>query len=100
MNLYELTVVLPGKATSAKKESTQKVVSKLVDTVGGKVKTTEDWGIKDLFFEMRSKGSGNKNFSTGTFLFFTLELAGDTVKKLSEKVALEDDFLRYLLVRA
>ncbi|EKD96355.1 MAG: hypothetical protein ACD_24C00081G0002 [uncultured bacterium] len=100
MNTYELTVVLPDKATPAKSGSAKKLVTKLVEVLDGKVKNVEDWGTKDLFFDMKKKGAGSKKTQTGTFLHFTLELKSETVKKLDEKIRLEDDFVRYLLVRA
>lgn len=100
MNLYELTVVMPDRATPVKKESVIKLVTKLVEGFEGKVVKTDDWGSKDLHFTMKKKGTSSKKTQTGTFLHFSLELDGSQVKKLNEKISLEEDFVRYLLVRS
>jgi small subunit ribosomal protein S6 len=92
MREYELTIILDGKATSAKKKTIQSLVEKIVSLGKGKVGKVEDWGVKDLMYEIgKSK--------TGVYLFFPLELEAEAVKNLSSKIKVEKDVLRYLLVR-
>lgn len=93
MSRYELTIVLPGKATSSQKKSVQERLEKLVKLLKGSVAAVEDWGEIELSYKIE------KN-TTGVFLFFVLELPKESVKDLREKLRLEDGILRYLLVRA
>jgi len=92
MRNYELTVVLPGKLTPAKKKSVQKEIKKLVTGAKGKVAKMEDWGEKQLAYQIAKK-------STGNFLHFQLELEPGTAKEIDSKLNLEEDIIRYLLVR-
>ncbi len=92
MNKYELTIVLDGKATSAKKKTIQSLVEKIVELGKGKIGKVEDWGVKDLAYKLGKS-------ATGVYLHFPLELEAETVKNLSSKIKVEADILRYLLVR-
>ena len=67
MRQYELTIILAGKATPAKKKSVTEKIKKLITTLKGKVGKVEDWGEKELAYQIA------KN-ETGIFLHFPLEL--------------------------
>ena len=92
MNLYELTIVLAGKATSAKRESVIEQIEKLLKTLKCSVKKTEDWGEIELSYKIGK-------VSTGNFTHFNLELESSSVKTFSQKLKMEDDIIRYLIVR-
>ena len=92
MNIYELTIILDGKASPAKKKSLVEKIGKLVKLNGGKIIKKEDWGKKDFAYPIK------KN-NTGIYLFFELELEPDAVKKISEKIRIDEDFLRHLIVK-
>lgn len=92
MKKYELTIVLPGSATAAKKKAVQSKVEKIVSTLKGKIGKMKDWGKKDLAYKIE------KN-SVGVFLFFPLELTGEAAKALPDKLRLEEEIIRYLLVK-
>lgn len=92
MTNYELTVVLPEKTTKAKQKRVVETIEKMVKTAKGEVKDTKDWGEVELATEI----DGN---SSGVFLFFGLELEQESVKTLNQKVKLEEDIIRHLLVK-
>ena len=92
MQSYELTLVLPEKATSAKKKSVSELVEKLASTYKGKVKKTEDWGKIDLAYEIAKNTSGN-------FLHFVLELEPPYAKDIEGKIKMEEGIIRHLMVR-
>jgi small subunit ribosomal protein S6 len=92
MRNYELTIIIDGKATVAKKNSVKEKVDKLIKTFKGKIKATEDWGKKDFAYKI------NKS-DTGVYLFFELELETSGAKNLSNKLIMEPDILRHLLIR-
>lgn len=91
MRDYELTVVLAGGTTPAKKKSAIEKVEKLVATLKGKVGKVEDWGEKEFANKI------GKNTS-GVFLHFPLELEASAAKALNVKIK-EEAVLRHLLVR-
>lgn len=92
MKTYELTVVLPEKATAAKKKSLVETIEKMVKTAKGKVKKTDDWGKIELAHTLKDNDSG-------VFLFFELELEPESVKSLDQKIKLEEGAIRHLLVK-
>jgi small subunit ribosomal protein S6 len=92
MEKYELTIVLSGNATAAKKKKTQEAIEKIVKTIGGKVGKIEDWGKKELSYEIAKNDSG-------IFLLYNLELEEEAVKMLPQKFNLEENIIRYLLVK-
>jgi len=92
MQKYELTVVLDGKATVAKKKKVQEAIEKIVNLSKGKLGKAEDLGTKELAYKI-------KKSATGVFLHFPLELDASEVKSLSVKLNQETEIIRYLLVK-
>lgn len=92
MNKYELTVVLPGKATAAKKKSVTESIEKLAKILKGKVGKVDDWGVIDFAYLIK------KN-TQGAFLSFPLEIEASMVSQLDTKLRMEDNIIRYLIVR-
>lgn len=92
MEKYELTVVLLGNATTAKKKNAQETIEKIVKIIGGKIGKVEDWGKKELAYEIAKNESG-------IFLHYNLELEGEAIKMLPQKFNLEENIIRYLLVK-
>lgn len=92
MTDYELTLVLPGGATAAKKKNIQEAIEKIVKIVGGKVGKIEDWGRKELSYKIGKNGSG-------IFLYYNLKLDAAAVKMLPQKLNLEENIIRYLLIK-
>ena len=92
MTDYELTLVLPGDTTEAKKKKTQEAIEKIVKIIGGKVVKVDDWGKKKLSYKIEKNDSG-------IFLHYNLKLEAGVVKMLPQKLSLEENIIRYLLVK-
>ena len=92
MDIYELTVVIDGKATSAKKKAMVGLVEKIIKVVDGKVIKKDDWGVKDFAYPIEKINSGN-------YIYFELELDTDKVKDINQKLVIEEDILRFLIVK-
>lgn len=92
MESYELTAVLPGKASANKKKKFIKYVEDLLKTFEGRVTKTEEWGDIDLAYKI------NKN-EKGFFIYFELEVEPKNTKQLDDKLRLEEDVIRYLLIK-
>lgn len=93
MNNYELTLVLPGGATAAKKKSVLGRVEKLVKTNKGKVAKTDDWGKLDLAYEIKKQ-------KFGVFMHMIIQIDAQGIKNLKDKLRLDDDIMRYLVIKA
>ena len=92
MNIYELTVIIDGKATAAKKKAMVGLIEKIIKVVGGKVIKKDDWGVKDFAYPIGKINSGN-------YMFFELELETDKVKDINQKLVIEEDIIRFLIVK-
>lgn len=93
MNNYNLTVVLDGKATPAKRREAKESLEKLISSFKGKVEKVEELGEKELAYTIKKANSGY-------FLNFKLNLEAASTKALLSKLNLDDNLLRYLLVRS
>lgn len=84
---YELTIIVDETAT-------QEVIDELTEKLGefGKVTKVEDWGTKRLAYPIR-------NQEKARYLFYTLELENDVPAELSRNLNIDDNVMRYLLVR-
>lgn len=90
--IYELTLVLPEKATPAKKKAVTETIEKMVKVFKGSVESTKDRGKMELAYPIKEELSGN-------FLFFELELDKESVSQLNSKLRLEEGIIRYLVVK-
>ena len=92
MNKYELTVVLDGKTTPAKKKTFQELLEKLVKIAKGKIVRLDEWGVKDLAYKIGKT-------ATGLYLHYILELESESVKGIATKLGQEGVVIRHLLIR-
>jgi small subunit ribosomal protein S6 len=92
MNIYELTIVLPGDTSAAKKKTFSEKLGKLIDTLKGKIEKTDEWGGLELAYPIA------KN-TDGLFFYYELELESAAAKNLNDKLRLDEDIIRYLLIR-
>ena len=92
MHNYELVIVMDGKATAAKKKVATDKLEKLIKSVKGKIASVKDWGVKPLAYTIEKSDSV-------AFLIFQLEIDGAGAKDISSKLRLENDLIRYLLIR-
>ena len=91
MNKYELTLILDGKATAAKKKSVLESMEKTIKLLEGKVEKAEDWGVKEMFHEI-------KKVKEGLYLHIPFEMIAKNIKSFEVKLKAVDDILRYLVV--
>lgn len=92
MNKYELTIVLAGGASAAKKKAAQERIEKLVKLFSGSVVSFSDWGEISLSYKIKKQ-------TNGVYLHFVIELDPSGVKSISDKLKTEEDIIRSLLVK-
>lgn len=92
MNKYELTLVLDGKSGASKKKKYTDLVESLVKVFKGKIADSKDWGVKEMAYKIGKSTSG-------LYLFFELELDPSGVKSVNDKLRVDKEILRFLLVR-
>ena len=84
---YELTILVDEIAP-------QEVIDGLAEKIKkyGKITNFEDDGVKRLAYPIR-------NHEKARYLFYTVELENDMPTKLSSDLNIDDNVMRYLLVR-
>ena len=90
---YELTLVLSGKFEREKTDQVLKTVEDQVKKATGQVEKTDSWGKKILAYPI------NK-VSEGLYYLLTLSFTdAQNIKKLEEHLKINEDLLRYLVIR-
>ena len=96
MNKYELTIILEGKTTAAKKKSVLEVLEKAIKLLEGNPpaggEKAEDWGVKELFHDIKKQ-------KEGLYLHIPFEMNAKNIRALEIKLKAEENILRYLIVR-
>lgn len=92
METYELTIIVDGKSTPAKQKSVVESIEKLVKTNKGKVVKKDNWGKKNLAYEIKKSDSG-------VYLYFELELDSKGAKNITSILNTDEEIFRYLLVK-
>lgn len=84
---YELTILVDEIAP-------QEVIDGLTEKIKkyGKITSIEDDGVKRLAYPIR-------NHEKARYLFYTVELENDMPTKISSDLNIDDNIMRYLLVR-
>lgn len=93
MRDYELTLVVGPDLTSENQKELLAKIKKIVSDLKGEVKESKDWGKKELAYPI-------KKTHFGCFFLWLISLREETVDQLDKKIRLEENIIRYLLVRA
>lgn len=92
MNSYLLTLVLkPDLEENRRKELLNSVKERLTGE-GGKIEKEDLWGVRDLAYPLKRK-------TKGYFAHFEIQADPKNAKGLDKSLDLEEDVLRYLLIR-
>ena len=92
MNCYEHTLIAKQDLSESQ---TKKLVDKyrdLIEKNHGKVVKTEEWGLRNLSYEIKK----NKK---GFYFHFKLEGLGKTIEELEKAENIDETLLRYLTIK-
>jgi small subunit ribosomal protein S6 len=93
MNNYELTLVLDGKNSGPKLKKVAETLEMTLKIFNGKIKSTKEIGVRDLAYKIGKS-------ETGFFTFYELEMEPAGAKQLNEKLRIDPDVIRYLLIKS
>lgn len=82
MSIYELALVLTEET----------VKEKILSKVKGKITNTNSLGLKQLSYPI-------KKTDKGQVLFLEIELAGTEVRSLERSLKIDEQVLRYLIIK-
>lgn len=91
MNQYEIAVLYdPGLEIDLEKAETK--VTKIITDNGGKVVSTDNWGKRKLAYPIK------KN-EHAVYVFYTVELPAEGVRKIESTLNITDEVIRFLISR-
>lgn len=91
MNQYEVAVLYhPGLEVDLSKAEDR--VQKIFTDNGGKVVSTDNWGKRKLAYPI----ARNEH---AIYVFYTVEMPGEAVKKVESTLNITDEVIRFLITR-
>ena len=92
MREYELMVLGKGTLSESEQKNLTADIEKTISEGKGTVEKLEDWGKRDLAYEIRKQ-------KEGYYTLFHFVAPEDFPKKLEKKLSINENILRYLLSR-
>lgn len=91
MNQYEIAVLYHPDLEIDLDKATSKVEKIFTDN-GGKVANVDNWGKRKLAYPI-------KRNEAAVYVFYTLELPAEAVRKIESTLNITDEVIRFLIVR-
>lgn len=92
MNSYYLTLVIDPKLEEKERKSFLETLVKKVTGEAGKIVKEDLWGVRDLAYPIKKQ-------TKGYFAHFELETNPEIANSIDKTLRVEEDVLRYLLIR-
>ncbi len=89
---YEMVYILRPDLDEEQRRGRISRVEQVIDTLGGQVETTDEWGSRILAYEIN-------HYREGYYVLVTFLLPPDKVRDLEGRFSMEDEILRYQVVR-
>ncbi len=86
---YELMFILSGKLTTDKVEAELKKIEK---AIAGKIVKKDDWGKKDLAYEIKKE-------KTGYYVVYYAETNSDAIDAVNHLVRIDKSILRTMIIK-
>lgn len=91
MNTYEIAVLYHPDLEIDLEKASQKI-NKIFTDNGGKVTATDDWGKRKLAYKI-------KNHDHAVYVFYTVKLPAEAVRKVEQTLNITDEVIRFLITR-
>lgn len=91
MNQYEIAVLYHPDLEIDLEKATSKVEKIFTDN-GGKVANVDNWGKRKLAYTIKKNESA-------IYVFYTVELPAESVRKIESTLNITDEVIRFLIVR-
>ncbi|ACL71081.1 30S ribosomal protein S6 [Halothermothrix orenii] len=92
MRAYETTFIIKPDLEEEARNNILDRVKEIIDTNGGKVNEVDEWGDRNLAYEI-------KNYNTGYYTLIKFEGEAETIDEMERYFNLTDSVLRYLVIR-
>jgi len=92
MAYYESVLVFRQDLTEPQVKEKAAKYTEIIKELGGDVKSTEFWGLKNLAYVIRKNRKAH-------YVMLNIELAGDKIAELERRARIDEDVIRFLNVR-
>ena len=92
MRDYELTFIVRPETDETGLAAVEDKVKDFIGNSGGQVAQIEHWGRRQLAYPI-------KKIAEGQYVFMLVQLPAQTPRELERQLQLNEDVLRYLLIR-
>ena len=91
MNQYEIAVLFdPGLEIDLDKATSK--IEGIITAGGGKITNTDNWGKRKLAYPIKKQ-------DFAIYVFYTAELPGESVQKISATLNITDEVMRFLITK-
>ncbi len=92
MNKFEAVLLISPETSDNLINQNIKTFEDIIVNNSGKIINTEDWGLRDLSYDI-------KNFKKAFYKFFQLEINGSNLAKIAKTLNQNDSMLRHLFIK-
>jgi small subunit ribosomal protein S6 len=92
MRKYELCLVISSDLTSENSQKLITKIKKIITELEGQILKVKEWGRKEFSYPVKKKTSGN-------YFLWEIELSEKAIGNFTKKIKLEEEVLRYLLIK-
>ena len=92
MNKFEVVLILSPELGKQPFDIEIDKFKKQIETNSGKIINQEDWGLRDLSYNI------NK-FKKAFYNFFQIEISGNVLSKIKKELNQSDELLRYIFIK-
>ena len=92
MAYYESVLVFRQDLTEPQVKEKAEKFTQIIKELGGNVKSTEFWGLKNLAYVIRKNRKAH-------YVLLNIELAGNQIAELERRSRIDEDVIRFLNVR-
>ena len=92
MNKFEVVLLASPDITSTAKNTLYKDFSKQITDNSGKIIDSEDWGLRDLSYQI---GNYNKAF----YNFIQIEIEVNKIESLKKNLNQNESFIRHIFIK-
>ncbi len=92
MSLYESVFIVRQELSPNEVNNIADKYISVIEKTGGKLIKKEDWGIRNLAYQIKNNRKGN-------YILFHLDSKSSTVTELERLFKIDDDIIRYLTTK-
>lgn len=92
MAYYESVLVFRQDLTDTQVKEKAAKFEAIIKELGGSVKSTEFWGLKNLAYIIRKNRKAH-------YIMFNMELGGEHINEYERRMRIDEDIIRFLNIR-